>query len=120
MTLEPFRWLVEYAVYKLAVDEPEHGRIIRKDDYTWTREGRIILDDSLVRRFLELLEKKSQSERPYSFKRGIKRDDGLSMCQEITIAKIHTQMLAYFCVRKNSVPAWQPDGIHIYGRDSLQ
>ena len=78
--IEPFRWLVEYAVYKLAVDEPKHDRIIKGDEYAWTREGRIILDDGLIRRFLELLERKFQSERPYKFKHGIKRRDGLSMC----------------------------------------
>jgi CRISPR-associated protein Cas1 len=98
--IEPFRWLVEYAVYKLAIDEPKHGRIIRKEEYAWTREGRIILDDGLIRRFLELLERKFQSERPYKFKHGIKRRDGLSMCQEITIAKIEVHSLAEYCVKK--------------------
>ena len=36
--IEPFRWLVEYAVYKLAVEEPTHGRMIKKSEYAWTRE----------------------------------------------------------------------------------
>jgi CRISPR-associated protein Cas1 len=98
--IEPFRWLVEYAVYKLAVEEPKHGRGIRKDEYAWTREGRIILDDGLVRRFLELLERKFQGERLYKFKHGLKRRDGLSMCHEITIAKITVQQLADFCAHK--------------------
>jgi CRISP-associated protein Cas1 len=42
---------------------------------------------------MELLERKFQSERPYRFKHGIKRRDGLSVCQEITIAKITVQDL---------------------------
>jgi CRISP-associated protein Cas1 len=71
--IEPFRWRVEYAVYKLAVEEARHGRVIRKDEYAWTKEGRIVLDDGLIRRFLELLERKFQTERPYKFKHGIKR-----------------------------------------------
>lgn len=96
--IEPFRWLVEYAVYKLAVDEPQHGRVIKRDAYAWTREGRVILDDSLIRRFLELLERKFQSERPYRFKHGIKRRDGMSMCQELTIAKITIQDTLTFCL----------------------
>ena len=98
--IEPFRWLVEYAVYKIAVEEPAHGRMIRKEEYAWTREGRIILDSGLIRRFLELLERIIQAERLFEFKHGIKRRDGLSMCQEITIAKIYVQNLADYCVGK--------------------
>lgn len=99
--IEPFRWLVEYAAYKIASDTNHNYRITKKD-YVWTREGRIVLDDGLIRRFLELLERKFQSERPYKFKHGIKRRDGLSMCQEITIAKIFSQDMADYCV--NSLP----------------
>ena len=98
--IEPFRWLVEYAVYKLAVDEPRHGRVIKKDEYAWTREGRIILDDGLIRRFLELLERKFQTERLYRFKHGIKRRDGMSMCQEITITRITVSELARYCTSR--------------------
>jgi CRISP-associated protein Cas1 len=46
---------------------------------------------------LELLERKFQSERPFKFKHGIKRRDGSSMCQEITIAKITVSNLADYC-----------------------
>ncbi|MEW6604799.1 MAG: CRISPR-associated endonuclease Cas1 [Thermoproteota archaeon] len=95
--IEPFRWLVEYAVYKLAVEEPRHGRMIRKDEYAWTKEGRVILDSELLRRFLELLERLFQNEWPYKFKHGIKRRDGTSMRQEITIAKITVQTMSEFC-----------------------
>jgi CRISPR-associated protein Cas1 len=109
--IEPFRWLVEYAVYKIAVDEPTHGRIIRNDEYAWTREGRIILDDGLIRRFLELLERKFQSERLYKFKHGIKREDGMSMCQELTIAKIKVQDLADYCAGRNTVQFSRPRNI---------
>ena len=59
-----------------------------------------MLEDYLIRRFLEILERKFQSERLYKFKQGIKRRDGLSMCQEITIAKIQTTQLVEFCVGK--------------------
>lgn len=97
--IEPFRWLVEYAVYKVGTDS-NHEYRIAKNDYAWTREGKIVLDDGLIRRFLELLERKLQSERPYKFKHGIKRRDGLSMCQEITIAKISVQSLADFCIAR--------------------
>lgn len=97
--IEPFRWLVEYAVYKIASDT-NHEHRMRKDEYAWTREGRIILDEGLVKRFLELLERKFQNERPYKFNHGLRRNDGLSMCQEITIAKIYVQGLADYCAGK--------------------
>ncbi len=47
--IEPFRWLVEYVVYKLAVEESRHGRGIRRDEYTWTKKGHVVLDDGLIR-----------------------------------------------------------------------
>ena len=93
---EPFRWLVENVVYKIASDSNQKHSI-RNDEYAWTREGRIILDDRLVKRFLEMLERKCQSERPYVFKHGLKRSDGQLMCQEITIAMIHAQNQADYC-----------------------
>src|SRR5438093_12554630 len=61
--IEPFRWLVENAVYKVVVEESNHGRSIKKNEYAWTREGKIILDSGLIQRFLELLERLFQSER---------------------------------------------------------
>ena len=51
-------------------------------------------------RFLELLERQFQNEKLYKFKHGIKRRDGLSKCQEITIAKIVVQNLADVCAKK--------------------
>lgn len=64
--IEPFRWLVEYAVYKIASDT-NHNHPMTKKDYAWTKESRIMLDDGLFRRFLEMLERKFQSEQPYKF-----------------------------------------------------
>ena len=100
--IEPFRWLVEYAVYKLVVEEERiRGHItIRRDQYAWNKQGRIILDSGLIRTFLDVLERMFQNERLYKFKHGIKRKDGLSMCQEITIAKINVQQLADYCIGK--------------------
>ena len=99
--IEPFRWLVESSVYKLAT---VHSKLqmIKKREYTWTREGKIVMDSTLIRRFLELLERKFQSERPYKFKQGIKMKDGMSMCQEITITKIFVHNLGRCCIGKRS------------------
>ena len=97
--IEPFRWLVEYSVYKLSILHNK-DQMISKNDYTWTREGKVVMDSDLIRRFLEILERKFLSERPYTFGHGMKRKDGMSMCQEITITKIVTQSLVDFCSRK--------------------
>jgi CRISPR-associated protein Cas1 len=95
--IEPFRWLVEYPVYKFSILD-RNG--IRFKDYTHTKDGNIVMDSDLIRKFLEVLERKFQSERPYEFKHGLKRDDGMSMCQEITISKIIAFNLADFCIGK--------------------
>jgi CRISP-associated protein Cas1 len=54
------------------------------------------MDSDLIRRFLEVLERKFQSERPYKFKHGLKKENGVSMCQEITISKIFVQKLIFY------------------------
>jgi len=94
--IEPFRCLVEYSVYKLASTHNK-TQLIKKRDFTWTREGNIVMDSDLIRRFLEILERKFQSETPHKFKHGIKMKIGLSMCQEITVVKINVQNLADYC-----------------------
>ena len=64
------------------------------------KEGLVVLDYNLIRRFLELLERTFQKERRYAFKHGAKTNDGLKSCQEITIAKIVVQNLAEFCLER--------------------
>ena len=89
--IEPYRWMVDYTVYQMQ----ERG--IKKKEYAWSREGRVFLDVNLIRRFLVLLPSKFYSERPYKSRHGLKRADGLAMCQELTIAKIDIQNLAEYC-----------------------
>ena len=76
--------------------------MIKKREYTWTREGKIVMDSGLIRRFLEILERKFQSERPYKLKHGVKMKNGMSMCQEITIAKIFVGNLIEFLIKDYS------------------
>jgi len=98
--IEPFRWLVDYSVYKLANSESK-GQYIREKDYAHTRKGLVVMDYDLIRRFLELLERTFQKERRYESRfGGAKTKDGLRSCQEITIAKIAVQNLADFCTGK--------------------
>lgn len=95
--IEPFRWLVDYVVYKLATSTSTKQRINLKD-YSRTKEGYVVLDYLLIKRFLEKLERILQKERPYRLKHGRKRSDGLSMCQEVTIIKMTVQDLVDYCV----------------------
>lgn len=97
--IEPFRWLVDYSVFKIA-NNLDHTRRIRLKDYARTRDGKIVIEYDLIKRFLELLERNFQMERRYAFRHGAKTRDGLKSCQEITIAKIAVQNLADFCLQK--------------------
>ena len=100
--IEPFRWLVDYSVYKLAISVT-NGQAIRKKDYTHNREGLIVMDYNLVRRFLELLERTFQKERRYEFRHGAKTRDGLKSVREIIVAKILVQNLAEYCTGKQKI-----------------
>ena len=99
--IEPFRWLVDYSVYKLA-NSISTNQTIKLKDYAITREGKIVMDYNLIRRFLELLERTFQKERRYDFRHGAKTQDGLKNVQEITVAKIAITNLAEFCLGKNN------------------
>ena len=90
--MEPFRWLVEYSAYKLAITHNPKQKIYKKD-FAFTKDGNVVLDTSLIKRFLEILERAFQKERPYKFKHGRKTKDGMKSCQEITIAKIQIENL---------------------------
>jgi len=96
--MEPFRWLVDCAVWKIS-DAKNRNRISKKQ-YTHTRDGNVILEYALIRRFLELLERVFQKEKRYQYRHGAFTNDGLKSVQEITIAKIAVQNLAEFCMNK--------------------
>jgi len=98
--IEPFRWLVEYSVWKLS-DAKSKNRISKKQ-YAYTREGYVVLEYDLIRKFLEMLERTFQKERRYEFKHGTKTKDDLKSVQEITVAKIAVQNLAEFCIGKQT------------------
>ena len=98
--IEPFRWLVECAVWKLSEAKSKHR--ISKKQYAFTREGNVVLDSVLIRIFLEMLERVFQKERKYNYKFGLKTSDGLKSVQEITVAKISIQNIANFCLKESS------------------
>ncbi len=98
--MEPFRWLVDYAVLRLVTQESRHR--ISKKQYSHTRDGNIVFEYDLIKTFLEMLERTFHNERPYQFSHGKQRPDGLLMCQEITIAKLTVQSLADYCCQNSN------------------
>ncbi len=57
----------------------------------------ILLDTELIKKFLEMLEVDFQKTREYARRNGMKKENGLSNCAEITILKISIQNLSDFC-----------------------
>ena len=100
--IEPFRWLVDYSVYKIA-NNSFSGNRIKLKEIAYTRDGNVVMEYSLIKRFLELLERNFVQERRYFFRHGAKTKDGLKSVQEITIARIMVQNLADFCIGKSMV-----------------
>ena len=97
--IEAFRWLVDYSVYSIANNHSKRHRIKLKE-YSFTKDGTIVIEYSLIKRFLEMLERQFSQERKYDFRHGKKTMDGLKSVQEITIVKITVQNLSEFCIGK--------------------
>lgn len=89
---------MEYSVWKLA-NSDSHNKILQKE-YAFTRKGTVVMDEKLIRRFLELLERTFSKERKYDYRYGAKTKDGLKSVQEITVAKIVVTDLSEFCIGK--------------------
>ena len=97
--IEPFRWIVDDSVWKIANHKDSRKRI-KLNELDNDRNGTIRMNYDLIRRFLELLERNFQKERRCEFRHGSKTQDGLKSVQEITIAKIMVQNLAEYCTGK--------------------
>jgi len=54
--IEPFRWLVDYTVFQIA-NHKDSRRKIKPKEFAYTREGKVVLEYDLIRRFLEMLER---------------------------------------------------------------
>ena len=98
--IEPFRWLVDYSVFKIVNHKDSRYRIKLKEYKKHSKTGNVLIEYDLIRRFLELLERNFQKERRYEFRHGAKTKDGLKSVQEITVAKIMVQNLAEYCTGK--------------------
>lgn len=100
--IEPFRWLVEKTVYRLSNAKNKKLQI-KKEHYTkHAKSGMVLLDTELVKKFLEMLEVDFRKTREYDRRNGVKKENGLSNCSEITIAKISIQNLSDFCNGKQA------------------
>lgn len=98
--IEPFRWIVEKTVYRLA-NAKKHSLQIKKKHYIkHEKSGMVLLDTLLVKKFLEMLEVDFRKTREYERRNGMKKENGLSNCAEITILKISIQNLSDFCNEK--------------------
>jgi len=97
--IEPFRWLVESAVYHVANTKNNRNKLHFKD-YAWTKEGQVVLSNEIKRIFLEKLERTFQQKREYKFRFARSKKNGLNNCQEITIVKISVQNLADYGIEK--------------------
>ena len=96
--IEPFRWLVDYTVYSIANNSSKRHRIKLKE-FVHTREGNVVMDSSLIKRFLEMLDRQFRQEKKHEFRHGKKTKSGLKSVQEITIAKITVQNMVEYCLK---------------------
>jgi CRISPR-associated protein Cas1 len=99
--IEPFRWLVDYTVFQIA-NHKDSRRRIKLKEFAHTKDGNVVLEYDLVRRFLEMLERNFQKKRKYGFIHGCKTLNGLKKVQEITISKVTVMDLAEFCLGKQN------------------
>tara|TARA_B110000438_G_C15814838_1_gene651461 strand:- start:2776 stop:3843 length:1068 start_codon:yes stop_codon:yes gene_type:complete len=99
--IEPFRWIVEKTVYRLGNAKNKKLQIQKKHYYKHAKSGMVLLDTALVQKFLEMLEVDFRKTREYDGSNGMKKENGLSNCAEITIAKISIQNLSDFCNGKS-------------------
>jgi len=70
--------MVDEAVFSIANHKGSRYRI-RLKDYTYAKNGQIVMEYKLKQNFLEKLEGTFQKERPYRFNHG-KNSKILSMC----------------------------------------
>ena len=99
--IEPFRWLVEKTVYRLGNAKNKKLQIKKNQYVKHNKSGMVLLDTELVKKFLEMLEVDFRKTREYERRNGMKKENGLSNCAEITIAKISIQNLSDFCIGKS-------------------
>lgn len=79
--IEPFRHLIDRSVFEIQ-DQ------IEKKDYVFSREGIVVLSETIKRRYVDLLSSILDRKRDYKARVGIRRADGFQRMEEITIMKM--------------------------------
>ena len=79
--IEPFRHLVDRSIFEIQ-------RLIRNSDYTFSRQGIVVLSNELRTQYLDILTSILGRKRDYRARIGIKRADGYQRMEEITIMKM--------------------------------
>ena len=95
--IEPFRWIVEKTVYRLGNAKNKKLQIKKNQYIKHDKSGMVLLDTELVKKFLEMLEVDFRKTREYARRNGMKKENGMANCSEITIVKISIQNLSNFC-----------------------
>jgi len=91
--IEPFRHLVDRTVFQIRNQ-------IRKKDYTYSRQGIVVLSDELKSKYIELFSAEFDKKRDYKARGGVKRSDGYQSMEEITIMKMKCSELKEVIMRK--------------------
>ena len=73
--IEPFRWLVESAVYHIVNTSSKYDKL-RLKDFAYTGDGTVVLS-RIKKNFLEKLERIFQKKRESEFKFGRSKSNGL-------------------------------------------
>jgi hypothetical protein len=94
---------VEKTVYRLGNAKNKKLQIKNNQYVKHDKSGMVLLDSELVKKFLEMLEVDFRKTREYDRRNGMKKENGLSNCAEITIAKIAIQNLSDFCNKKSGI-----------------
>jgi CRISPR-associated protein Cas1 len=63
--IESFRWLVDYTVFQIANHKDSRKRI-RLKEFAHTKDGMVVLEYDLARRFLEMLERNFKGKKNVS------------------------------------------------------
>jgi CRISP-associated protein Cas1 len=95
--IEPFRGLVEKTVYRLGTAKNKKLKIKKNQHIKHVKSGMVLLDSELIKKFLEMLEVDFRKTREYERKTGLRKENRMSNCSEIVIAKISIQNLSDFC-----------------------
>lgn len=90
-------------MYRLGNAKNSKLQIKKTDHHKHDKSGMVLLDTELVKKFLEMLEVDFRKTKEYERRNEMKKENDLSNCSEITIAKLSIQNLSDFCIGKQII-----------------